>query len=269
MGSETSENLNTDEDEKIIFIKKSLKDLIDFKYQSSLVDNNTNPFYYVYKLLDEIGKKLGWPIIQSAVPISAMPIEDKITYLLNLKAKNDKQISVASLSKQISFYGLVAFFDKLIEFEVMNKVLFSDMLIMATTFQKEEMCEDPNSKVDKKNYTPQSVVPAERAISNLIYTLKLWHKFVQHKEFYNIISKCLSNSKLDALSCYKHFISEYYNSYALGLNLNPNQNLNWTSVENVNLKQKIPVMAHLFMNEKSSFRVSNFLKVNFFIRFIY
>jgi len=205
-------------------------------------------------LLDEIGKKLGWPVIESAKPLSVIPIEDKISYLLNLKAKNDKNISVAALSKQISFYGLVAFFDKLLEFEVINKVAFSDMLIMTPTFFTDEINDEQQTQ-DDKNLSAYSNIPVERAVSNLIYILKLWHKFNQHKEFYNIISKCLSNSKLDSLSCYKHFVNEYYNSYALALNLLPNQNLNWASIEGMNLKQKIPVLAHLLIKEKSSFRV--------------
>jgi hypothetical protein len=57
VGADNNENLNTDHDEKIIFIKEHLKDLIEYKYQSSASDNNTNPFYHVYRLLDEIGKK--------------------------------------------------------------------------------------------------------------------------------------------------------------------------------------------------------------------
>ena len=183
-----------------------------------------------------------------------IPIEEKLAYLLNLKAKNDKQISAAALSKQISFYGLVAFFDKLIEFEVINKVVFSDMLIMTPTFHKDEIYEEIQVQ-DDKNVSTYSNNPVERAVSNLVYILKLWNKFNQHKEFYNIISKCLSNSKLDSLSCYKHFVNEYYNSYSLALNILPNQNLSWASIESMNLKQKIPVLAHLLIKEKSSFRV--------------
>lgn len=183
-----------------------------------------------------------------------IPIEEKLAYLLNLKAKNDKQISAAALSKQISFYGLVAFFDKLIEFEVINKVVFSDMLIMTPTFHKDEIYEEIQVQ-DDKNVSTYSNNPVERAVSNLVYILKLWNKFNQHKEFYNIISKCLSNSKLDSLSCYKHFVNEYYNSYSLALNILPNHNLSWASIESMNLKQKIPVLAHLLIKEKSSFRV--------------
>lgn len=258
------------DDEILKMVKANLGDLIEFQYKPSAAfnENNTSPFYYVYKLLDEIGKKLTWPPIQSSVPTSSLPIEDKLTYLLNLKSKNDKQISISSLNKQISFYGLAAFFNKVIEFQALSKHTFSDMLVLSQTFNNTDTPQS-NSKPFKVN-KDLSFDPVEFTISNIVYCLKLWQKFNQHKELFTIISKCLSNSKLDSLSCYKSFLSEYYNSFALGLNLMSSQNLTWGSFDNFNIKQKISVIANLFMSEKTSFQVTLalvifFNKVLFFI----
>jgi hypothetical protein len=104
--------------------------------------------------------------------------------------------------------------------------------------------------------------PIEFSVSNLIYCLKLWHKFNSHKEFLTVVTKCLSNSKLDLMAIYKNFIADYYNTYSYSLNLKESKAVPSTSLETVNemeIKQKIITLINLFMNEKcdkNSFEVN-------------
>lgn len=172
-----------------------------------------------------------------------------MTYLFNLKSKPDKQISVSSLNKQISFYGLTFFFNKLTEFQALNRTLFNEQLILSPLFKQES---------DEEEIEPIHVNPMySQTISNLIYSIKIWQKFNVHKEYYTIVTKCLSNSKLDTLNSYKTFLNDYYISFQ------SNQAYDWTNLTNLNLKQKIPIISSLLMNEKSSFKVTDKMKFFF------
>jgi hypothetical protein len=184
-----------------------------------------------------------------------MPIEDKMTYLFNLKLKNDKSIQTSSLNKQISFYGISFFFSKLIEFQAACKALFNDSLIMSQTFITSVGTSDKTiiyNRDEDNGVTMSDQI--DYALSNLVFSLKLWQKFNQHKEFLTIISKCLSNSKLDSLNCYKSFLSDYYNNFlmASGPNLN---NQSYNSLTGLTVKQKVPMLANLFKYETSQFKV--------------
>jgi hypothetical protein len=259
-------------DDFIVELRKNLSGLDEYTY-SSTTANSSCPFFNVYKLLDELGKKLDWPSIipsQPNLPLSAMSIEEKMTYLFNLKLKNDKNISMSSLNKQISFYGISFFFSKLIEFQAICKSLFSDLLIMTQSF----ITMSPSDKIAAVSFTNDDVIltdQIEYALSNLIFSLKLWQKFNQHKEFLTIINKCLSNSKLDSLNCYKVFLNEYYNNFTMASSSNLN-NQSYNSLTGMNAKQKVPMLANLFKYENASFqviRLSLILKLKYDIQFYY
>lgn len=244
----------TESDEKkkyetITEIKTNLKDLIEYEFVPA--SSESTPYSIVYKLLDQIGKKLDWP----SVPDTHQSIQDKMAFLFSIKQKPDKQISISALNKQISFYGLTFFFNKLTEFQALNKNLYNDQLVLLPAHKSDNQCNQLGC-----------VNPSlEKCVSNLVYSIKIWQKFNHHKEYYTIVTKCLSNSKLDSLSCYKNFLSDYYTSFQLGTNqLGQNFTYNWTNLTNLSLKQKIPIISYLFMNESSSFKVNKFF-LNFFI----
>ena len=176
-------------------------------------------------------------------------IEDKLSVLHNFKLKPDKQlnVSVPSLNKQFSFYAIALFFNKLIEFNVVSDEYFSNQLIMVRKFKfnnSSQITTSPDLEVFKS--------PIEYTAYSLIYCLKLWHKFNSHKEFLTVVTKCLSNSKLDLMAIYKNFISQYYNNYSLALNLANSQAhaSNWETINSLSSKLKIPALSSLFMSEK-------------------
>jgi hypothetical protein len=242
-------------------INDNLNEVINFKFDVEKTNENS-PFYNVYSLLDGIGKKLDWPPINSLANNLSLRIEDKISLLFSLKAKltqNDPvisklNISLSSLNKQISFYGIAFFFHKLTEFFSLSKATFPQGLVLVS----ESFVVDRNESI--RDVPSDAFALNERdgvhsAIASLVVCLKLWEKFNQHKEISTIITKCLSNSKLDTISIYKNFINDYYNNSFL-LALNPktvSNNLSWTSLSGFSCKQKIPIVAFLFMNEKKSF----------------
>ena len=235
---DSSEKIKSETIEKI---KDSLKNLIEYEFVPS--SNQSTPYSNVYKLLDEIGKKLDWP----SVPKAYERIHDKMAFLFSLKQKPDKQISVSALNKQISFYGLTFFFNQLTEFQAFNKSLYNDQLVLLPAYKSD----------DEFNQLKPINFALEKCVSSLIFSIKIWQKFNQHKEYYTIVTKCLSNSKLDSLSCYKNFLADYYTSFLLGTNqLAQNSNYCWSTLANLNLKQKISVISYLFMNERTSFKVS-------------
>ena len=234
---------------KLQSIKENLKDVFEYKFDSNLRNHiESSPFICVYKLLDEIGRKIDWPPINDT-----LNIEEKLSYLLAVKQKADKGISISSLNKQISFYGLALFFNKLIELNTIAKKFFSDMLVICRKFKLNVYSQySSQSLIEESNYFTE---PIDFAISNLIYCLKLWHKFIQHKEFSTIVTKCLSNSKLDSLICYKNFINDYYNFYSQALNITTSSQQTWASLSSLPLKQKIPLIVNLLISEKSNIQV--------------
>jgi len=247
--------------ERIEFLNQNLRDLVDYKYVADSNNTDNSPFQHVYRLLDEIGKKLEWPTLPNNLKNSSfLDSDNKLSYLLNLKAKaietKSTTISVSSLNKQISFYGIALFFQRLIEFNSLAKEFFSDNLLMIRKFDL----------VVKKNFMDslkpthsgnQWYEPIDLAISTLVYCLKLWQKFNSHKEFSTIVTKCLSNSKLDSLTFYKNFLNEYYTVYSSTLNPANSPVASWESFQSLtSLKQKIPVLVNLFINETTSFDVS-------------
>lgn len=168
---------------------------------------------------------------------------------------DNKSISVSSLNKQISFYGIALFFHKLIEFNAISAKYFSSNLVLTRRLDliiKSQFLES----LTPQNLSDSYNEPIDFAICTLVFSLKLWQKFNSHKEFSTIVTKCLSNSKLDSLSCYKNFIIEYYNVYAATLNpaISPPT---WESLnELLTVKQKIPILINLFVTERTSFNVN-------------
>jgi hypothetical protein len=270
------ENDKTSIEEKstsIKFIRENLSDLISYKFESA--DQNSvlnSPFYNVYSLLDDIGKKLDWPSWQklsSNNSAQTMKIEDKINLLFNLKKKismNDPatlklQIPLSALNKQISFYGIAYFFHKLSEVYSLNRATNASLLTERLVLVSDRF----SYEIKESSFGNGEILPIQETlinsgVSNLIICLKMWEKFNQHKEISTIIIKCLSNSKLDCLPHYKSFLSDFYtNSYALAMSNQSNQTAQ--NLANLNPKQKISLMAYLFMNEKKSIEVGKFFFV--------
>lgn len=249
--------------ERIEFLNQNLTDLVDYKYVADASNTDNSPFQHVYQLLDEIGKKLDWPAMPNNLQNSSLSGSDnKLSYLLTLKAKaletKSSNVSVSSLNKQISFYGIALFFQKLIEFNSLTKAFFNDNLLMTRKFDlvvKQTFMDtlEPASLSGSQQWFE----PIDLAISTLVYVLKLWQKFNSHKEFSTIVTKCLSNSKLDSLTFYKNFLNEYYSVYSSTLNAANSPAVTWESYQALTtLKQKMPVLVNLFINEMSSFDVS-------------
>jgi hypothetical protein len=252
-------------------IIENLSSLINYKFSKVTGGIENSPFYNVYSLLDGIGKKLDWPPINSIANSQMLRIESKVTLLFSLKAKltqNDPvitklNISLSSLNKQISFYGIAFFFHKLTELSALCKQTFSRGIVLASeAFFVDQSIHDTN------NDNAIQDVPASLALISdaeqkhnatvaiLIVCVKLWEKFNQHKEISTIITKCLSNSKLDTIAIYKTFLTDYYtNGYLLALNPKPplTNSLKWDSLKDWTCKQRIPIVAYLFMNEKKTF----------------
>jgi hypothetical protein len=235
-------------------IKTELKEICEYAYTPSniLTGVNSSPFYNVYNLLDEVGKKLEWPNIPQW---NSMDIEQKMATLFELKQKNEKSISISALNKQISFYGLTFFFHKLTEFQTLAKVAFKDNLIFAPVFEASSTTQVESKAPIVLESFNRSDKLLEICLSNLIFSLELWRKFNQHKEFLTIITKCLNNSKSDGIAYFKSFIADYYNSYVLATSNTINSNMSWTTVTTLPLRQRISNIAYLFFYEKSSFQV--------------
>lgn len=249
--------------ERIEFLNQNLTDLVDYKYVADANNTDNSPFQHVYQLLDEIGKKLDWPAMPNNLQNSSLSDSDnKLSYLLTLKAKaletKPTNVSVSSLNKQISFYGIALFFQKLIEFNSLAKAFFNDNLLMTRKFDlvvKKTFMDtlEPASLSGSQQWFE----PIDLAISTLVYVLKLWQKFNSHKEFSTIVTKCLSNSKLDSLTFYKNFLKEYYSVYSSTLNAVNSPAVTWESYQALTtLKEKILALVNLFINEMSSFDVS-------------
>ncbi len=235
-------------------MNRNLSDLIDYRHATSHED--ASPFEQVYSLLDEIGKKLDWPPLPIHLHTSANTsnIDAKLSHLLSLKSKsaesNSKSATISSLNKQISFYGLALFFQKLIEFNAINNAFFNSSLVIA------RRCDSSVASgfMEKLQTTERFSGPIEFAVKNLVYCLKLWQKFNSHKEFSTIVTKCLSNSKLDSLTCYKNFLVQFYNVYAF--RANPSPTLTWESVETLTCpKLKLAAVVNLLISEKTQFNV--------------
>jgi len=239
--------------EKTGFMSKNLSNFVDYKYTTNLP--NASPFEQVYCLLDEISKKLDWPPLPTQLQTSASisNIEAKLTHLLSLKSKSvetNKSASVSSLNKQISFYGIAFFFQNLIEFNAVNKAFFNSKLVIARRCNSTVA----NGFLEKLEASYRFNDVIEFAVRNIIYCLKLWQKFNSHKEFSTIVTKCLSNSKLDSLTCYKNFLVEFYDIYAF--KANTSSNLTWDSVSALKYpKLKLAAVVNLFITEKSQFNV--------------
>ena len=241
----------------------------------------TTPFVNVYKLLDEIGKKLEWPTLVSTATatttttpamFAALCIEDKLIHLFQLKAANvargEKAASMSSLNKQISFYGISYFFNKLVEFHAISKSLFpntspsaaagsASLLVMSPAIDDNDDDDDHNAcssgtAAIAETTTNSSV---ESLIVCLASCLRIWHKLNTNKEYLTIVTKCLSNSKLDSLACYKSFLADYFNNYVLTTSSDSARHINYSSLVDLSLKQKLPVLACLLRNETKSFDV--------------
>jgi hypothetical protein len=245
---------------------ENLKDLIDYKsIETNNYYNGSSPLNNVYNLLDEIGRKLNWQSLLPPSQQTKVNIEDKMFKLFELKndptmaINNNPSFSLSSLNKQISFYGVSYFFQKLIEFQSIVECFFSDKFLMTRCFKLFPNGSIVKSQNDDIKNEAKSCEPIDNVIISLTKCLQIWHEFNKHKEFLTIVTKCLSNSKLDTLSCYKCFISDYYLSYSFALNINTNQTApTWTTLDGLNLKQKIQALASLFINETQS--IQSFFK---------
>lgn len=278
--------MNESEEEfnkRIEFLNSNLKGLVDYKYYNPKFtashQDNSSPFQHIYKLLDEISKKLDWPTLPAPNTTlqngaSFCDVDNKLSYLLSLKSKLASEttkppaasnISVSSLNKQISFYGIALFFHKLIEFNALADKFFSNRLTLTRKFDavvKRKFIENLQASklLDKEDKFCND--PIDYAICTLVYCLKLWQKFNCYKEFSTIVTKCLSNSKLDSLTCYKNFLNEYYSVYSSTLNAE-----SAPSSSSSSLTPWDPLLVEMQqINSDSGFKQSVSLIVNLFIQ---
>ena len=257
-------------EEQVKFVYEKLDDFYTFKLEKE------SPFDDFFDVLTEIGKKLDWHTVTAQAVASSLSsfssssdkiqIEDKLSYLLKLKSKNDKQVNNSLLTKQISFYGIALFFKKLIEFQSIANELFNNRLIMIKTYQYKSLSDAETADGEKiKKPMPKTSEPFDIAMSNLVYCIKLWQRFNQQKDFLTIVSKCLSNSKLDNLGFYKTFISDFYN---VATQSTPTQSAqSWESLKDLEMKPRIVALANLFMQEKEKIHVTTFSLI--FLIFFY
>lgn len=249
----------------------SLGELAHYAY-SACLGSSTSPFYAIYTLLDELAKKLDWPMVVSGS--SELEIEQRLSRLFEMKSKTDstaKSAPSSALNKQISFYGLAFFFQKLVEFQCAAQFCFNSSsagLVMAPLFElasKQSEVESAfvcsSNKPIAIDWTHGLCQPAHgrlvsKCLTSLACALELWRKFNQHKEWMTIIVKCLNNSKSDGIGAYKSFIADYYSSYVLTTANAVSLNLTWSAlVTTLSLKRRISLIAYLFVNEKASFKV--------------
>lgn len=257
-------------------------DLSQYEYKPT--ESQPSPFYAIYTLLDALSKKLDWPSLAD----TPTQIEQKMSRLFELKSKADpmsKTMSISSLNKQISFYGLAFFFQKLIEFQCAARVCFpttggsTNGLIMAPLF---EIGPRSDSSIDLiatatpaatrpiqieyslSPHSSKSPVVLQTCLESFVSALELWRKFNQHKEWMTIINKCIINSKSD-LDIYKTFKLDYYECYMLTTQF-ADRNLNWSLLAStspqVSLKRRISLIGFLLIQEKTSFKVSSNLIFN-------
>lgn len=252
-------------------IKQELSEFLSFKYEPKTSYQST-PFYMIYSLLDGIGKNLEWPALNKIADSNVVAgynskkiqnIEHKISFLFALKQKliggdqnvTKLQIVQSLLNKQIAFFSLAYFFQRLTEFNSISKKIYPNGLVLVSErFEKQQAPAESNLSPIELSELDLDERSNLTATSNLITCIKLWEKMEQLNEIKTLVKTCVKNCKLDVVGFYKSFISDYYQiSYSAAIN--ELKDHDWTSLANFRGAQKIPILAYLFMNEKKSFEV--------------
>lgn len=203
------------------------KEYIYYKYQNENDNfggniNHDGPWKEMYKLLDEISLKLEWPSFEAVD--NKNNTMDKINYFLKLKETiktntNKYDIDFQNkLNKQIAFYGLSVFFQKLIEFNLINENFYSHRIILTISSN------DIDQNMDYDNENENFLI---NYVHNLIsFLLNVWHQLNNNNELFNIITKCLNNCKLDNNYYLKQFVNNFYTIYKYNLINNNESNEN-------------------------------------------
>ena len=173
--------------------------VISLKYESQA--DNSGPWSSMYNFLVKISKKLDWPVKE----LLDGSEQEQLNALFSLKDKIKQQQMIdvefqAKLNKQISFFCICVFFNKLNEFNCVVKEIFSNKLILGLSLNKSKTCLDTNFKIRFLN-------------DRLTFILNLWFQLEVNAEYHNIVSKCLNNCKLENLFSLKQFITNYYSIY--------------------------------------------------------
>ena len=160
----------------------------------------------MYNFLVDLSKKLDWPLKEFVNNDEKSQME--ALFSLKEKFKKNKQSYDADyqskLNKQISFFGISVFFNKLNEFNSMLSHIYSDKIILVMSYNEQFKNE-------------KHLFPHNRFIDSLSYVLNLWHQLDSNAEFRSVILKCLNNCKLENLYSLKQFISTYYSIYKYSL----------------------------------------------------
>jgi hypothetical protein len=186
-----------------------------------------NSWSSLNSLLDVISKKLNWPLHNFDKFLTQ---NEKLEHLLKLKTTTNAKLDVNKLSKQISFYGISLFLNKLIELDAICTKLFDDKLFLTISNNKTTI----NSNQNLNNIT-------SKVVDLIKYVTHMWHQMSNNKDLLIIINKCLNNCKLDCLNVMNKFNLNFFNVYQLTFNV---KNIEIHD-ENCCLKQKIQHIAYI------------------------
>jgi hypothetical protein len=160
----------------------------------------------MFSFLAEISKKLDWPLKEFVN--SDVKSQFEHLFSLNDKLKKNKQSSdsdyQSKLSKQISFFGISSFFNKLNELNSVLAHVYSNKIVLVWS-----LIEKFNNK---KRLFPHSYLN-----ETLAFVLNIWHQLDHNGEYHNVISKCLANCKLDNLYSLQQFINTFYSIYKFSI----------------------------------------------------
>jgi hypothetical protein len=162
----------------------------------------------MYSFLVDISKKLDWPLREFANTDEKSQIEN--LFSLKDKLKKNKQSNdsdyQSKLTKQISFFGIASFFNKLNELNSVLSHVYSNKIVLVWSL---------NEKF--KNHNEKQLFPHSYLNETLGFILNIWHQLDHYAEYHNVISKCLNNCKLDNLYSLQQFINTFYSIYKFSI----------------------------------------------------
>jgi hypothetical protein len=200
----------------------------------------------MFYALDEISIKLDWPLKDA----THNQLE-KVERLLKLRQAIQLGVSTPGLdgnklTKQLSFYGITQFLYELIKLNKIFSYMFNKQLMFNLTIND---C----AKIDtSRGYLH------EKILKQLEYTLDLWSKLNEYKDVCNVITKCLTNCKLDNTNLIQEFLSDFYYLYKFDATKpymrNYLQDLADCPFTISTCKKKMQYISYLF-HEKSMYKV--------------
>lgn len=195
-------------------------DDIEIKYK---LDNSWSS---LNSLLDAISKKLTWPL-HNFDKFSSQ--NEKLEHLFKLKSTTNAKLDGNKLSKQISFYGISLFLNKLIELDAICSNMFDDKLFLTISNNKTSNSTQNLSNINTK------------VVDMVKYVTQMWYQISNNKDLLIIINKCLNNCKLDYLDVMNKFNLNFFNVYQFNLNVKSIQ----INDDDSCLKQRIQHIAYL------------------------